>query len=335
MAALLLTAGCASDQTGHQTSPPQVTLRSALEAFPDSFELDAIKVYSSFKTQILANGEAGIDSQRIVREVYHRHRELWEACYGTIFGPDNAHLFRTDTGMVAWNRALYETDSLYLDSLAGRLLEQHADSVFRFHIERFKQLDYAMPSAKISLAFTPLVAVGFGGCGNDQFVFELNNPEYELMYTLTKGFPHELYHLINGEQAPQPEAFTALDLTITEGLACYFTYTYFEGGISKQEAVEEMTADEWSYYEEHELEIFTRMQAYFDDTSGDNPLLSNKKYQAFPDAPKSLYYWLGFRIVETYLKNHPGTTIRELTRMPYREIFAGSGYTGRGAAECG
>ena len=48
-------------------------------------------------------------------------------------------------------------------------------------------------------------------------------------------------------------------------------------------------------------------------TTGGIPLLDNDGYRIFPDAPRSLYYWLGFRIVESYILENPTVTIKNLS----------------------
>ena len=300
---------------------------STLESLPDSFQLGNVTIYNAFKHQIEANRSTPIDSQRIVNEVYHRHRSLWEDCYGMIFGEENTPLFRTDSGMVAWNTRLYRDHQQQLDSLADLLIRQGVDSLFRDHLTRFTALSYDLPRARISLAFTPLTGVGFGGCANDQFVYELNNEDYDLVYTLEKGIPHEIYHLVDEEAGEQPTEWRAIDLAINEGLACYFVYDYFGGEVPRHEAVENMTGEDWEYYVDREAAVFNQMRPYFDDTSGDNPLLRNDRYGTFPDAPGSLHYWMGFRIVESYVNSHPGTTPRDLAALPYPDILAGSAYT--------
>ncbi len=325
---LLFVSGCVDKQ-----APPPPSAEAddrRIENLPDSFDLGGIIIYNLFKDQIRANESSPIDSQRIVDRVYHRHRSLWEECYGMLFGTSNEPLFRTDSGMVAWNRRLFQENGIALDSLADVLMTERIDTLFDYHLRRFRELDYPMPTARISLAFTPYTGIGFGGCSNDQFVLELNNPDYELRYTLRAGIPHELFHLIDEELGPQPTAYRAIDLTINEGLACYFTYDYFQGAMPKHEAVEGMNKAEWAYFLKNERVIYERMQPYFNDTTGDNPLLDNNAYQTFPDAPKSLNYWLGFRIVESYLTTHPGVTIRELASLSYEEIFVNSGYDGVG-----
>lgn len=324
----LLLAAC-NTEVGRVASTESTPKRATLEQLTDSLILGNIIVYNSFKDQMLANRAIPMDTQRIVDNVYRRHQPLWEDCYAMAFGPNNAHMFTTDTGMINWNVRIYHEQREKLDSITTLILSQQFDTMFDYHVARFNDLDYVIPPARISLAFTPLTGIGFGGCANDQFVYELNNPSYDVAYTLKAGIPHELYHIINAGALGEAEEFRAIDLAINEGLACYFVWDYFQGSMSKREAVEEMSAADWSYYLENEKEIYQQMKPYFDDTTGDNPLLDNDGYRTFPDAPRTLYYWLGFRIVESYILENPAVTIKNLSAIPYDELLAGSNYTGQ------
>lgn len=169
--------------------------------------------------------------------------------------------------------------------------------------------------------------IGFGGCSSQEFCFELNNTDYDVAYTIEKGIPHELHHLANEAMiASDPSLGTALFLTIDEGFACYFTWAFFEGKITKWEAVENMEEKDWDWYLQNEKDIFTTLKPYFDDSSGDNPLLRNDIHQLYPEAPKTLYYWLGFRIVERYTMQHGEDSWKDLYGMNACDILERSGY---------
>ncbi|MEM6396166.1 MAG: DUF2268 domain-containing putative Zn-dependent protease [Bacteroidota bacterium] len=320
---LLSLTACKKEITNSESDSPNYT---SIQPIPDSIEVGEIVIYNAFKHQILAGQSEVYDRQLIMNDVYHRHQVLWDSCLGMIFGEQNALKFQTDEGMADWNESLFSESDPLIDSLTTVILEYAVDSIFNYHTIRFDELGYETPKARISLAFVPFQGIGFGGCANDQFILELNNPEFELIYTLEKGIPHELYHFINESLLGQQEEFTALDLAINEGLACRFTEMYFNGDISKYEAVENMTQEDWQYYEAREKEIFQTMQPYFSDTSGDNGLLHPERYDLFLDAPRSVYYWLGYQIVETYLEKYPETSMEQLASIPYYEIYMKSAY---------
>ncbi|PWN58406.1 hypothetical protein C1634_022910 [Chryseobacterium viscerum] len=58
-----------------------------------------------------------------------------------------------------------------------------------------------------------------------------------------------------------------------------------------------MTQQQWGWYITNEKEIFNKVKGFISGTSGNNPLLRNDKGKLFPEVPKTLNYWLGFRII--------------------------------------
>lgn len=303
------------------------SLNDSLNVLSDSIRVQHIVIHNLFKSQILAHRETGkYDSLMILNQVYLVHRQLWDNCYGTIFGSENAAKFNTSAGMIAWNKTLYPENKSVFDRKARILLAMNLDSVLTANLRKFNNLVSYNPKAVISLLFTPMQGIGFGGCNAAQFALELNSENNDLDYTINKGIPHELNHLAyepNSMQDPKHE--TALAQTIDEGFACYFTWVFFDGTISKHQAVENMSEADWQWYLGHEREIFEKVKMYFDKT-GENPLLANNKFKLFPDAPKTLFYWLGFRIIEAYVNHHGPNSWKDIYHLSSAEIFEGSGY---------
>lgn len=315
--------------TYRQSQPAysELTFHEKLELLSDSIKVDDIVVKNLFKSQILAHQGTQYDSALIIENVYEAHQELWDCCYGLIFGEDNASKFNTPDGMLEWNRILYPQNMDFFDQRADELLKINLDSVLHHNLDKFGKLLPYKPQARISILFTPMQGIGFGGCSSDQFCFELNNTDYDVAYTIEKGIPHELNHLAYEPlREHDPWQGTAIFLTIDEGLACYFTWLFFDKKITKYEAVENMTEEEWNWYLENEIQIYTSMKPYFLDSSGDNPLLRNDVHMLFPDAPKTLYYWLGFRIVESYVRTHGENAWKDVYELDIQEVLDKSGY---------
>lgn len=295
----------------------------------DSISVQGITVKNLFKSQILAHQDAEFDSTMIIEKVYRPHQKLWDNCYGMIFGEENASKFNNPTGMVEWNKTLYPENREFFDERTKELLEIKLDSTLKMNLKKFADLVPYKPKAKISILFTPLQGIGFGGCDSEQFCFELNNTDYNVAYTIEKGIPHELNHLAYEPlRENDPMQGTALFLTIDEGFACYFTWLFFNGQITKQEAVENMSESDWNWYLKNEKRLFTELKPFFNDKSGDNPLLRNDNFQLFKDAPKTLYYWLGFRIVEKYIEKNGAHSWKDIYEMNVAEVLAKSGYEG-------
>lgn len=293
----------------------------------DSISVEGITVKNLFKNQILAHQGTDYDSIMIVEKVYRPHQSLWDNCYGMIFGEENASKFNNPNGMIEWNRTLYPENRSFFDERTKELLKIDLDSTLKMNLKKFADIVPYKPKAKISILFTPLQGIGFGGCESEQFCFELNNTDYDVAYTVEKGIPHELNHFAYEPLRENDQMQgTALFLTIDEGFASYFTWLFFKGQITKHEAVENMNESDWNWYLKNEKKLFTKLKPFFEDKSGDNPLLRNDDFQLFEDAPKTLYYWLGFRIIEKYVKKNGADSWKDIYEMDVSEVLEKSGY---------
>ena len=302
------------------------TLEDSLKRLPDETRVGDIVIHNLFKNQILAHAGGNFDSLLIINKVYRPHQILWDSCYAMIFGDENAKKFNNASGMIAWNRSLYPKNKLLFNKLTRQLLAMNVDSTLAVNLKRFNSLVKYKPRAEMSFLFTPIQGIGFGGCNANQFALELNYSNTDLNYTIKKGIPHELNHLAyEKRKIKDPQKGSALAQAIDEGFACYFTWVFFDRKIPKNEVVERMTAAEWQWYLDHETELFKKLSPFFADKTGDNPLLRNNKHKLFPDAPKTLFYWLGFRIVEAYVNKHGKNSWKEIYDLPVQEVFNRSG----------
>lgn len=298
-----------------------------IEHIADSIQIENITVRNLFKYQILAHQSPDFDSAMIDRKVYRPHQKLWDSCYGVIFGEENGKKFNNPTRIIKWNRTLLSENRQDLIRKTKIITDIDLNKLIRKNLSKFSKLVPYQPKAKLSLLFTPITGIGFGGCNAEQFALELNNPGVDIEYTLTKGLPHELNHLVYEKfRNTDPDRESALSQTIDEGFACYFTYVFFDRQITPHEAVENMDQQQWDWYIKNEKEIFDKVKEFFSDTSGNNPLLRNDKVKLFPDAPKTLNYWLGFRIVTKYVEKHGKDSWKDLYTMTAKEVFSNSGY---------
>ncbi|RZJ41956.1 MAG: hypothetical protein EOO19_14145 [Chryseobacterium sp.] len=298
-----------------------------IEKISDSIQIENITVRNLFKYQILAHQSRVFDSTMIDRNVYRPHQKLWDSCYGVIFGDENGKKFNNPVGMIKWNKSLLSENKQDLIKKTKLITDINLNKLIKKNLSKFSKLVPYQPKAKLSLLFTPITGIGFGGCNAEQFALELNNPGVDVEYTLTKGLPHEFNHLVYEKfRNADPERESALSQTIDEGFACYFTYVFFDGKITQHEAVENMSQQQWDWYIKNEKEIFDEVKEFFSDTSGNNPLLRNDKVKLFADAPKTLNYWLGFRIITKYVEKHGKDSWKDLYTLTAKEVLSQSGY---------
>ncbi|WP_326984752.1 DUF2268 domain-containing putative Zn-dependent protease [Chryseobacterium sp. MYb264] len=311
----------------NQKLSPENTFETNIEKLADSIKVNDIVVKNLFKYQILAHQNNTFDAEMITKKVYQPHKKLWDSCYGSIFGDENAGKFNNAEGMIEWNKTLYPKNKILFEERAQSLLNINLNKVLKTNLKKFSQLVPYQPKATISILYSPLTGIGFGGCNADQFALELNYENTDPEYMIEKGLPHELNHLVYEKFRTQDaHKNSALSQTIDEGFACYFTWVFFEGKIQKYEAVENMSKKDWEWFLKNEKKIFVNTKKFFDDESGNNPLLRNDKLKLFPDAPKTLNYWLGFRIVQKYVDKHGADSWKDIYQLNSKEVLEKSGY---------
>lgn len=293
----------------------------------DSIKVQNIIIHNLFKSQIIAHKNNEFDSKMIVSNVYLLHKKLWDSCYGKIFGDENANSFNNEEGMIKWNQTIFDKNKSEYIERTKTISKININKLFKKNLKKFNRLVPYQPNAKISILFTPITGIGFGGCDAQQFALELNNKSIDIIYTLEKGLPHELNHLVYEKfRNNDIDRNSALSQTIDEGFACYFTYIFFDRKIPEYEAVENISKENWDWYVKNEKEIFTKTKSYFSDSSGNNPLLRNDKYKLFPDAPKSINYWLGFRIISEYVKKYGPDSWKDIYKLTAKEVLEKSDY---------
>ena len=324
---MLCVFACKSEHKKNPSAKDEPSFIENLQKLPDSIKIKGIVIKNLFKSQILAHKGKVYDSSMIIDKVYRPHQKLWDNCYAMILGDGNAPKFNTESGMIAWNDTLYLRNKDFFDDQATTLLEMDFDSVIDKKLAEFNKVVPFEVNSTISILFAPIPVLQFGGCTNDQFAIELNNDNQDIGYTLNIGLPHELNHMAYDPlRAKDPRKNDALRRTTDEGFACYFTWVFLDKEISKHEAVEDMSQEDWGWYLENEKDMFIKLKPYFSDQTGDNPLFRNEKYKLFPDAPKTLFYWMGFRIIENYVNTHGEDSWRDIYKMDVGKVLEESKY---------
>ena len=306
-------------------SRSEITSQSFFERVsevPDSIKVDDVVIYNLFKYQILAHRNSSFDSAMIIDKVYQQQPKVWNDLYAVLF---DSVMFGTDHGMISWNRNLWAERGDSIKSRVSRLLEAKFDSTLQAGLIGMKKLTGRSPkNIRLSIILAPSEGIGFGGIENEAFILDLIDNNFDVVEMVREGIPHELNHFVyEPTRQNDPDKDTPLRLTIDEGFACYYAYRYFDGKISKAQAVEQMTADEWNWYLLHEKEIFEICAQHFFYKGKDDPL---RNLGPELNAPKTLFYWLGFRIIESYVEKHGSDSWKDIYHLPVKEVLNRSGY---------
>ena len=296
----------------------------------DSIRVGNLVVYNVFKYQLLSHKNNQYDTAVIIDKVYKPYPELWDSCLALIFG-DSGKIFRLQ-GMIEWNKVLFEKQPQLLNKI-DTLANLNLDSLFSSHLKGITELTGLKPNGKWILYVGPdqNFSLEIGGCSSNGMAIDLAHTEITTGI-LTEAMPHEFEHMVF-EQAKSndPSWGTDLAATIDEGLACFFTYKYFNEKLPKWRVVEHMTREQFQWYLIHEKEIFEKSIPYLmSASSGQNPYQCNCRAggckKLFAQAPRTICYFLGFRIIEFYTKVHGKNSWKDVYTIPLIDLIKRSGY---------
>lgn len=296
----------------------------------DSIKVGNLTVYNAFKYQVLAHQNNKYDSTLIIEKVYKPFPELWDSCLALIFG-DAGKMFK-DSGIVDWNKTLFKKHPDLLEKL-DTLTNLNLDSLFNSHLTGVTRLTGYKPKGKWILYLGPdkNFSLEIGGCSSNGMAIDLAHPKITTEI-LTEAMPHELEHMVFEQaRSKDPDWGTDLGATIDEGLACYFTYEYFKEKLPKWRVIEQMSKRQFQWYLDHEKEIYDKSIPYLMTNSSDrNPYMCNCRAggckKLFDKAPKTICYFLGFRIIEFYTKKHGKNSWTDAYKIPMKELLKNSGY---------
>lgn len=318
--AFVLTFGC--NEKNKSKSVNKLTFFDKVENVPDSIKIDDIVIYNLFKYQILAHKNNSFDSTLIINKVYNVHPKIWKELYGVLFDKE---MFTTAKGMIKWNKSIFDNNRDSIESRVNTLLEIKFDSTIQANVKGIEKLTGHTPkNIRMSLILAPVDGIGFGGIEKDAFILDLLTNQLDVKNMVQEGIPHEFNHFIyEPTRDNDPDKDTPLRLTIDEGFACYYTYKYFNGKISKAQAVEQMTKKDWNWYIQNEKEIYNKCSPFFFYKGNDDPL---RKLGIEMNAPKTLFYWLGFRIIDLYVNKHGPDSWKDIYDLPVKDVLEKSGY---------
>lgn len=145
---------------------------------------------------------------------------------------------------------------------------------------------------------------------------------------LRRTVPHEVAHVIHGERPDDPDRGTLLSSIISEGLASYFGDLYWGDDMSPAEALG-YDQTEWQWALGHEGELWSLASGSL--ASREREVIERYRRadtRLVPEGPPKVGYFLGYRIVEAYVRRHGASSLQDVFHLPTRQVLERSGYAG-------
>ena len=162
-----------------------------------------------------------------------------------------------------------------------------------------------------------------GSLGNGRIVIDfLGMPDNTNIDDIRVTLAHEVNHLMFAERRQHdPDAGTVLYRMIDEGFAAYVAH-HFSGMPGSPAHALSWTEEELTWALRHERELWAMLRRYFHSSHPDVfDVFFMYDQHVQPEAPGKIGYFLGYRIIESYVKRHGPDSWRGLYDMDVARIL--------------
>lgn len=316
--------------TKNTTKEPYSDLIDKVRNIEDSISVGKMTIHNAFKSQLLAHSNGKFDSIMILKKVYQPNKYVFDNCLSQIFGDEHGKKFKPE-GMLAWNRNLLAENETLIRQKLAVIDSVNINQLFTKHLRALQKITGQQGEGKWLVYFGPKKFQIFGGCDNNAMVLDMFGSSWTSQ-SIDGLFAHELEHLLfNPILEKDTNGQTGLGITLDEGLAVYFTSLYLN-----QTQEEALFGTDTQALLDREKEIYEKLEPYLYKTNEEGcPIFrhcsrnSNCK-SVIEGLPKTvenqLCYFLGFRIIQTYVKQNGKDSWKDIYKIPLKDFFEKSGY---------
>lgn len=249
-------------------------------------------------------------AQLILDSLYYPNRHLLTDCFG--YSPSD---------YVAAQRTIYADRMLEVEQALAYYEQVNFDSLLTYYQQNFAQLTQQRVGGRFHFAFFEKKICNFCGCTKETMQMDLLAPVNQNIEQLRILLPHELSHnAFEDAQNDTSMVETVLYKAIDEGFANYVSQQLAE--VSTPEAFG-LSPEEYDWYVTHEEAIKQKVK----------PLLLSQREEDWDPlgllvadsfmegSPGNIGYYVGYRIVEEYLKRIGTENWRQVYTTPVAEIY--------------
>jgi hypothetical protein len=314
MACLVL--GCLGAAGAQQGSGAQT--RSAMEAVLDSIKKDpvlverrvdgCVRLHHLWKAQLRAHAGPAGDREKALREdVFLPNQKFWTAYLGD------------EAAFTAWVRA---SKPLVDDPRLEVPIRADIGTALAETTRRLEQLVGQRACGDWFIVYGP-GWTNMGGLGSERMVLDiLGLPVSDPVGDIRFALPHELNHLLFDKRRGQAGRGTLLHRILDEGFAAFVADEYWGVGLSAPEALGYAEA-EWTWAVDHEQALWQEARPHL--TSKDRKVLDtffSSRRHGVAGAPGKVGYFLGYRIVEDFVRRNGAKSWRKLYDLPLEDIVS-------------
>lgn len=175
------------------------------------------------------------------------------------------------------------------------------------------------PAGKWYIFFGPKWT-NLGGFSDGTMLIDLAHRSIKGMNDITKVFPHEINHQIYNNTVGQNNN-AVLYRILNEGFACYVSYLYHNGKTTIAEELYYKESD-YQFSQENEKELIELLKSNYKSNNIElSKKFANRGYKFSKEYPGAIGYYLGFRIVEEFVRRNGKDSWKQIFTMSPEEVL--------------
>ena len=257
--------------------------------FAQKSELEIIDLGSKELKYLKKYYNNKIDSVKLMDRIYVPYEEMWKGYIGNSSDFMNWVNSKNLDDLTKW-----QSNKNVNSKILANQLKVYEKEMFLFTGKR--------PQGKWYIFYGP-AWTNLGGLGSGEMLIDLANKNNVSNDSIIFVYPHELNHQIYHNQINQSDD-VVLNRILDEGFASYINYIFHQKKNSKAKELY-YTEDEFNVCDSNDKVLVDFLSKYYtskDEKIADN--LASRSYKINDNLPGAIAYYLGFRIVEEYVKQN-------------------------------
>lgn len=243
----------------------------------------------------------------LLDSIYKPHSYLWKGYLGS------------GSNFLNWvNKKSYNELDNYIEK-SNNINLTELNNYFFQTVKNMSDFTNHQPKGKWYIFFGPKWT-NLGGLDDGIMFIDLAHDLIRNMNDITIFFPHEINHQIYSNTIEQ-EDNAVLSRILNEGFACYVSYLYHKG---KTTIAEELayTENEYQICRKKDDELIKLLKSNYQSNNkklSDN--FAERSYKFSQDYPGAIGYYIGFRIVEEFVKINGKDSWKKIYEMSPKEVL--------------
>lgn len=253
------------------------------------------------------NSDSIVRNKILVDSIYRPYSKFWNGYLGNENDFTNWINQKASKELSGWNEKSKNLKSEYLTNQLRKTAKEMSNFTGHF------------PQGKWYILYGPSWT-DLGGFGDGTMLIDLASNVNKSSAKIIEAYPHEINHQIYSYTLKNRENIV-LSRILDEGFATYVSYLFHKKKYSIAEELK-FSQDDFRFCKSNEKELLQLLEDnYIKNDEKLSRQFADRNYKFKENSPGAVGYYLGFRIVEEFVKHHGKNSWKEIYTMTQKEVL--------------